>query len=74
MKVFQQYLVVPQDIGASRKNLARQTIGFPIMDQSLKLNTLIYENIISKLVDNKQKNMWAWFTVFGEFISRNIFL
>ncbi|KAL4123097.1 hypothetical protein QTP88_015327 [Uroleucon formosanum] len=69
MKAFQQYLVLRQEIEASQKNLARQTMGFSSMDKTLKLNTLFDENIISQLVDNKLKKMWGWFTVFGEFIS-----
>lgn len=69
MKQFQQYLVLPQEIEASQKNLARQTMGFTIMDHRLNLNSLIDENTISNMVDNKLKKMWGWFTVFGEFIS-----
>lgn len=69
MKAFQQYLVLPQEIEASQKNLARQTMGFSTIDKTLKLNSLFDENIISQLVDNKLKKMWGWFTVFGEFIS-----
>jgi len=41
MKAFQQYLVLPQKIEASQKNLARQTMGLSVMDQRLNLNTLI---------------------------------
>ncbi|KAF0713825.1 Uncharacterized protein FWK35_00028934, partial [Aphis craccivora] len=55
MKAFQQYLVLPQEIEASQKNLARQTMEFSTIDKSLKLNTLFDENIISQLVDNKLK-------------------
>ncbi|KAE9543551.1 hypothetical protein AGLY_002351 [Aphis glycines] len=69
MKQFQQYLVLPQEIEASQKKLARQTMGFTIMDHRLNLNSLIDENTISNMVDNKLKKMWGWFTVFGEFIS-----
>jgi len=69
MKAFQQYLVLPQEIEASQKNLARQTMGLSVMDQRLNLNMLIDENTISKLVDIKLRNMWSWFTVFGEFVS-----
>lgn len=39
------------------------------MDHRLNLNTLIDENIISNMVDNKLRKMWRWFTIFGEFIS-----
>jgi hypothetical protein len=49
--------------------LARQTIGFTIMDHRLNLNSLVDENTISNMIDNKLKKMWGWFTVFGEFIS-----
>lgn len=44
-------------------------MGFTIMDHRLNLNTLIDENIISNMVDNKLRKMWGWFTIFGEFIS-----
>jgi len=44
-------------------------MGFTIMDHRLNLNSLIDENTISNMVDNKLKKMWGWFTVFGEFIS-----
>jgi len=40
-----------------------------ITKQRLNLNSLIDENVIRKMVDNKLKKMWGWFTVFGEFIS-----
>ena len=69
MKHFQKYLIQPQEIEASQKKLARQTKGFIIMDHRLNLNSLIDENTISNLVDNKIKIMWCWFTVFDEFIS-----
>lgn len=69
MKNFQQYLILPQEIEASQKNLARQTMGFTIMDHRINLNTLIDENTISNMVDNKLRKMWGWFTIFGEFIS-----
>jgi len=69
MKAFQQYLVLPQEMEASQKNLARQTMGYSTIDKSLKLKTLFDENIINQLVDNKLKKMWGWFMVFGEFIS-----
>ena len=42
---------------------------FTIMDHRLNLNSLIDENNISNMVDNKLKKMWDWFTIFGEFIS-----
>lgn len=42
-KSFQQYLVLPQKIEASQKNLARQTMGFTIMDHRLNLNSLVDE-------------------------------
>lgn len=53
MKNFQQYLVLPQKIEASQKHLARQTMCFIIMDCRLNLNSLIYENTISNMVDNE---------------------
>ncbi|KAL4090183.1 hypothetical protein QTP88_025082 [Uroleucon formosanum] len=59
MKQFQQYLILPQEIEASQKNLARQTMGFTIMDHRLNLNSLIDENTISNMVDNKLKKMWV---------------
>ena len=39
------------------------------MDHRLNLNSLINENTISNMVNNKLKKMWGWFTVLGEFIS-----
>jgi len=76
MKQFQQYLVLPQEIEASQKNLARQTMGFTIMDHKLNLNSLIDENTISNMVDNKlKKNVGLVYRFWRIYIrsTRNIF-
>lgn len=44
-------------------------MGISTMDQKINLNSLIDENVISEMANNKLKKMWGWFTVFGEFIS-----
>lgn len=65
----QRHLLFPQDVDAAQNNLARQTMGYDVIDQGLKLRPFIDEEVISKLVEEKLQKMWGWFVGFGNFIS-----
>lgn len=69
MNALQRHLLFPQEVDAAQSNLARQTMGYSITDQGLKLRPFIDEDIISKMVEEKLQKMWGWFVGFGNLIS-----
>lgn len=69
INTLQRHLLFPQEVDAAQSNIARQTMGYNTMDQGLKMKSLIGEDIIGKLIEEKLKNMWGWFVGFGNFIS-----
>lgn len=69
INTLQRHLLFPQEVDAAQSNIARQTMGYNTMDQGLKIKSLIGEDIISKLIEDKLKNMWGWFVGFGNLIS-----
>jgi hypothetical protein len=69
MNALQKHLLLPQEIESAQKNIARQSMGFNYIDQGLRLQSLIDEQSISNIVENKLYKMWGWFTIFGNVIS-----
>lgn len=69
INALQRHLLFPQDVDAAQSNLARQTMGYNVADQGLRLKPYIDEEIISQLVEQKLQKMWGWFVGFGNFIS-----
>lgn len=65
----QKYLLFPQEVDAAQINIARHIMGYNTIDQGLKIQQTIDENIISKLVEDKLQKMWGWFVGFGNLIS-----
>jgi len=69
MKAFQQHIMFPQEVETAQKNLARQSLGYEVYEHGMKFDNLISEQTITKLVKDKIKNMWGWFTMIGIFVS-----
>lgn len=44
-------------------------MGYNFVDQGQRLKSLLDEDTIGKMVENKLQKMWGWFTSFGTFIS-----
>ncbi|XP_050528139.1 uncharacterized protein LOC126898242 [Daktulosphaira vitifoliae] len=59
MNLFQRQLLFPQEINAAQSNMARETLGYTILDQGLRFKTLIDEMTINKLVENKLEKIYA---------------
>jgi len=51
------------------KIIARQSMGYEFIDQGLRLKSLLDEDIIGKMVENRLQKIWGWFISFGTFIS-----
>jgi len=69
MTALQKHLLFPQEIESAQRNIARQSMGYNFVDQGLRLKSLLDEDTIGKMVENKLQRMWGWFTSFGTFIS-----
>lgn len=69
INALQRHLLFPQEVEVARSNIARQTMGYNVMDQGLQMKSIISEDILGKLIEEKLKNMWGWFIGFGNLIS-----
>lgn len=71
MSALQKHLLLPQEIEAAQKNIARQSLGYVYTDADpgLRLNSLLDENSIELMVENKLHKIWGWFTTIGNFVS-----
>lgn len=69
INALQRHLLFPQEVDAAQSNIARQTMGYSVMDQGLKMKSLINEDVISRLIEEKLLNMWGWFVGFGNLVS-----
>ena len=69
MAALQKHITLPQEIQAAQKNIARKSMGLAYVDQGLRLQSLLDENVIGNMVDNKMHEMWGWFTSFGNIAS-----
>lgn len=65
----QKLLLYPQEIDAAQSNIARQTMGYNTMDQGLKIRPIIDEDAMEKLLEQKLRKLWGWFTFVGNFMS-----
>ena len=69
INALQRHLLFPQEVDAAQSNIARQTMGYSVMDQGLRMKSLINEDVISRLIEEKLVNMWGWFVGFGNLVS-----
>jgi hypothetical protein len=65
MEALQKHILLPQEIQAAQKNIARQSMGYAYVDQGLRLQSLVDEDTIGKIIENRLQKMWGWFTTFG---------
>jgi hypothetical protein len=44
-------------------------MGYAYVDQGLRLQSLVDEDTIGKIIENRLQKMWGWFTTFGTIAS-----
>ncbi|XP_050548278.1 uncharacterized protein LOC126909914 [Daktulosphaira vitifoliae] len=69
MQTFQKHLLFPAEVVAAQSNLARESMGYSIYNQNLKLKSIIDEYTIENLVEQKLQKLWGLFTVVGNIAS-----
>lgn len=59
MTALQKHLLLPQEIEAAQKNIARQSFGYIYTDQGLRLDSLLNEKSIENIMESKLYKMWG---------------